>query len=140
MFVDYNAQFISTPLFVLQPKYDSWQVTNVSRPKRIVCASWSLERRSLGCRCCVCQILRSGATTADVQAMGNSITNTIKTKVLQKPANGAFIEGCYHHTGSWGDIHIDGMDQPAAFGSWYSGGSRVLWEHTNAYPCSTCCT
>jgi hypothetical protein len=43
MFVDYNAQFISTPLFVLQSKYDSWQVHNVSRPKRIVCAWWAGE-------------------------------------------------------------------------------------------------
>jgi hypothetical protein len=72
--------------------------------------------------------------------MGNSITNTIKTKVLQKPANGAFIEGCFHHPGSWGDIRIGGVNENTALRSWYSGGTMKLWEHTSAYPCAACCS
>ncbi|KAA0163629.1 hypothetical protein FNF31_02790 [Cafeteria roenbergensis] len=113
MFAEHTAPHIKTPVFALQSKYDSWQSDHVLSTK----------------------------TDAMMNALGANITSRLQANLLSNPHNGAFLDGCYHHCGRWGEIlPIDGDEQSTAFLKFYYGiTEQTFWNQDVTYPCDKCC-
>lgn len=113
MFAEHTAPHISTPMFALQSKYDSWQAGHVL-----------------------------GNNTAPLMnALGQNITTRLQTNLLANPVHGAFLDACYHHCGAWGEIlPIDGDEQSTAFTKFYYNiTQQTFWNQNEVYPCDSCC-
>merc|ERR1712146_330421 len=112
MFAEHTAPHIKTPVFALQSKYDSWQSDHVLYTK----------------------------TDAMMNALGANITSRLQANLLSNPHGGAFLDGCYHHCGRWGEIlPIDGDEQSTAFLKFYYGiTEQTFWNQDVTYPCDKC--
>lgn len=116
MFAEHTAEHISTPLFPLQSKYDSWQLGG--------------------------NILYWGASDDERTAYGTELTNRFMNTVLANKQNGAFLDACYHHCGDYDSIGIDNFTQSTAFAQWYRGqiSSNAFFNQNTSYPCDDCCS
>ena len=115
MFAQHLAPFIKTPLFVLQAQYDSWQVPNILGSK----------------------------TPALVNEFGANLTALVRSTILNRQGNAAFVDGCYHHTQGWDRWVVDGVTEAHAFSMWYANGTSVLPNNgavisEGVYPCTRC--
>jgi len=109
-FAEHTAPHLTTPLFPLQSRFDSWQVDNI-----------------LGSRDAT-QINTYGAVFGE------------RFAALEKDAdNGYFLDSCYHHCGEWDSIRIDGVVSGPAFASWYISSKGGHYFQQQTYPCTTCC-
>lgn len=70
VFAEFNARYIRTPLFALQPKFDRWQL-------------W--------------HILGQPFDVALVNSFGDSVYRSVLGSLLTKPQHGAFFDACAHH-------------------------------------------
>jgi len=114
MFAEHTAPHISTPIFALQSKYDKWQAGHVLGQNTIPL----------------------------MNAMGRNITGRLEQNLINSsPVHGAFLDGCYHHCGEWGEIlPIDGDEQSTAFLKFYYNiTTQRFWNQDVAYPCDDCC-
>ena len=119
LMAEHAAPFISTPLFALQAKFDSWQKGNVC-----------------GADC---------ATTAGEQAFGDALVAKLRATVLAKKGNGAFVDSCLHHCGGSDTYRNDNLTQARALQTWFEHGASALPQagrliSESAYPCAACCT
>ena len=138
-FAQYVAPFIRTPLFALQPMYDAYQTGS--------------ELKS--------------TDPAKVNAYGANLTATLKSVVLSNPANGAYLDGCWHHGGGWPAMQAQAESDQSwaspiqAFTDWYTAAaaraeagaalsSTRYWQTpatgtlpngqpASAFPCRACC-
>jgi len=118
IFAQNTAPFCRAPMFVLQSKYDEYQIN---------------------------AILGSTEPSA-VNAFGVEFTNTIKMSLSSLKEVGLFLDSCVHHCGGWGvgedgdyKIVIEGMTGLEAFISWYNNEKDKIWEQMDLYPCQECC-
>ena len=119
LMAEHIAPFISTPLFALQAKFDSWQKANIC-----------------GNDC---------ATVAGEQAYGDSLVAKLRATVLAKTRNGAFVDSCLHHCGGSDTYRNNNLTQAQATQIWYEQGPTALPEggkmiSGSRYPCTACCT
>eukprot|EP00965_Chrysotila_dentata_P203574 6181809-Pleurochrysis_carterae.AAC.5 len=78
-FAEHTVPYTHTPIFALQSEYDSWQQMYVV------------------------------AKGESVQTLGDNITRLMYANSLgPHRQNGAFLDSCSHHCGSWNAITIDG--------------------------------
>lgn len=119
LMAEHIAPFISTPLFALQARFDSWQKPNIC-----------------GVPC---------DTAAGEQEFGDKLIAKLRETVLSKPGNGAFVDSCLHHCGGSGVYKNANLTQAAAVKFWYEHGPHALPDDgrliSNAsYPCTLCCS
>lgn len=118
IFAAHTLPHISTPIFILQSPYDSWQLQwehGESKSHNYTALNGygkELERQLV--------------------AASNGREKTV----------GGFIEHCYHHCTSpdlWSHTPlIDGMTQSTAFSAWYGGDRRGFLSQSGALPCKSC--
>jgi len=117
------APFSSTPLFVMQGRYD---------PALTSIASGENEKNA-----------------SHVNAIGRHLVNLLHDTVLQKPANAAFVTACAEHCGQWsqgvdGDFNvtINGQSALPFLLQWRAGdaaGKSLLQAPGDSFPCAECC-
>jgi hypothetical protein len=115
MFAENIMQYIKTPVFALQSRFDSWQIDN------------DLQSHD----------------AAMINAWGNRLTHVLFEKLLfQESKHGAFVDSCIHHCGGW-DIVIDGAMVIEATKQWYdniqNNTAQLIWLQDRAYP-NSCAT
>jgi len=113
-FAEHTSPYIKTPIFPLQSEYDAWQVPNI-----------------LGAH---------PTDDAAINEFGKLLTQRITKAVFSNPANGAFLDSCYHHCGRWDSIVIDGRNTSTAFADFYEGRSPHVFIQGRPYPCVACCS
>ncbi len=161
-FAQYMSAFIKAPLFPLQSKFDSWQITQeivntsdtalINEYGRAACASsavrcllYVLETEPPVCRLRMkgsfCMIARPLGTSTS-RPPGKNLTEWIEKSVTNRDGNGAFLDACYHHTGQWNRIDIDGSLSSEAMSEWwFSGAGNVTYYNQDeSYPCNNCCS
>lgn len=120
-----TAPYVLAPLFVMNSRFDP-----------------ALDSISGG---------ESGANTTTVNDMGAALYSLVKSTVLTRPANAAFLTSCHEHCGQWGqdqggpfadfNVTIDGWSAMPALASWLRGDAgRSLWFQPAQYPCASCCS
>lgn len=145
IFPKYIVPYIETPIFIVQPQYDQWQIWHV---------------------------IGNPALNDLINQIGNQTVYELKHSVLNKPQHGAFFDACIHHCtscsvnteDSWnGGAVISSKEKltPAiAFAKWYNdenidklvnSKSRLLvsndtivrsthvYQQAKLYPCFDCC-
>jgi len=112
-FAQYTSPFIRTPIFILQSRYDAWQVPNILGTSNV----------------------------AAVNQFGANLTADVTNNLLTLPRAGAWLDSCYHHCGGWPGITIGNFDMATAFEAFYKtlGKDRKLYFQNQAYPCGDCC-
>lgn len=117
-FPEVAAAFISTPLFVMNSRFDS-----------------ALDSIVAG---------ENGSNTTNVNRIGAKLLELVNTTVLNRPGNAAFITSCHEHCGQWAqgqklgpggqfddfNVTIEGTQAIPALASWYT--ERVQRAHRQA--------
>eukprot|EP01084_Bolivina_argentea_P088259 159366_1 len=118
MFAQYTAPYIKSKMFVLQSRFDSYQINDE---------------------------LDSNNVTL-INEYGNNLTSVIMDTYINKGkyiANHAlFLDSCEHHTDKWNQIIIDAFNSSSAEVDWWFGNSshsKVYFQNMT-YPCKACCT
>jgi len=118
MLSEYNALYLSTPTFLLQPIYDFLQFA-------LTLGVWG----------------NSAADIAKVNQLGQNVTDLVQKQLLDSNAkHGAFLDSCARHCGLWGMYKDeDGKTAAVAFEEWYKGPQKQLYTQNKKYPCQSCC-
>jgi len=112
IFAEHTAPFLTTPVFPLQSRFDSWQT------------AYDLNSNDV----------------AKINEFGSNMTTVIFDNLLANPMHGIFLDSCYHHCGSWGSIVIDGLNQAQAFQAWYENDTpNAVHFQNEKYRCDKCC-
>ena len=103
-------KYIDTPVFVLQSRFDSWQIGN------------DLQSHDVD----------------KINAWGNQLTKVLFDNLLLRDVkHGAYVDSCLHHCGGW-DLVIDGATAIQATSQWYENstatGAQLVWLQDRAYP------
>lgn len=88
---------------------------------------------------------------ARVQDIGNTLLGLVKSTVLDRKGNAAFLHACHEHCGAWGqgqqgsfadfNVTINGMTAAYAMDAWFAGRNpQQLWLQNPPYPCDSCCS
>jgi hypothetical protein len=125
----YSAQYVRTPLFAFQSRYDLDQRSNLND---------------------TCQ-----ASIACIEEYGQNLTRRMRTWINTSAEvgvrHGAFMDGCNRHcdgaaNASLPDLfplsmQVDGVTPLQSLARWHGGGvgSQALWIQPGTYPCATCC-
>ena len=96
------AQFVETPWFALQSRFDTWQLGNIAQ---LPCASDPLKCNETMWR--------------DMQAYGQSFMMQFAPFQTPSSKNGAFLDACLVHGST--SSEIDGLRNGEAFESWLTG-------------------
>ncbi len=122
-FPEVVAPYITTPLFVMQGRYDP-ALTSISSGE-------------------------SGKNASHVNAIGRHLIDLLSNTVLKKRENAAFVTACAEHCGQWtqgvdGDFNVTISGQPAIpfLLQWRAGnaaGKSLLQAPGDTYPCADCC-
>jgi hypothetical protein len=115
IFAEHVAPTLKTPFFPINSRYDSWQQRNI--------------------------LVSNNAS--QINAYAKLFEARVEANLLAaSPSNGAFLDACSHHCGSWG-IEIDGDSTGVAMQKWYNSigraGAKQLWANETSYPCAACC-
>jgi len=112
MFAEHTVPYITTPIFPLQSRYDSWQLDNILGTKN-----------------------DDGLANAYGQLFEQRFAalNTL-------PGNGYFFDSCYHHCAMWNSIRIRNQLCSTAIMSWYNESPDERYVQNSVYPCAACCT
>lgn len=118
LMAEHLSPYITTPLFALQAKFDSYQIPHIC-----------------GADC---------TTTVQKQAYGDALVAKLHATVLNRKGNGAMVDACYHHCAGYNTYTVAGLTQAEAVQIWYERGAAALPENgrlfSNAtYPCAACC-
>lgn len=122
-FPEVVALYVSTPLFVMQGRYDP-ALTSIASGER-------------------------GANASHVNAIGRHVLDLLYNTVLRRPENAAFVTACAEHCGQWaqgvdGDFNvtIGGQSAVPFLARWRAGaaaGQQLLQAPGDSYPCAECC-
>lgn len=116
---------ITTPLFITQPLYDSWQIVHV-----------------LGALNDINSINSFG------NLLKSQLTNTIQSSATH---HGIFFDSCPHHcmtckngpSDTWNGkevISVDGYSPSSALLDWYHNTKTKIYTQQGVYPCKNCCS
>ncbi|ETO07801.1 hypothetical protein RFI_29589 [Reticulomyxa filosa] len=131
MFAQANAPFIEVPVFALQSRFDSWQLT---------------------------YILGNTNNATLINEYGTNFTRIFNQTYLQTnlSLHGGFVpvffpftfifisnictcvlfDSCYHHCEEWDDIIVDDLDSTEMFGEmFYQETKQIFWFQDYSYPC-----
>lgn len=115
LFPEVFVQYLETPIFVMQSKYDDW-------------ARGAIE-------------LADGDVGV-ANSLGDYALNIlIQSAMSTNEESGGFIDSCARHCNGF-NVEIDGMKKTAALEVWYDGqltGEGRLFLQNNTYPCDDCC-
>lgn len=111
-FAEHTIPFVKTPIFALQPRFDSWQADNV------------LGNRS----------------EDKMNNFGTDLLGRLKKSLFQSERNSAFVDSCFHHCGYWSKIHINDVTQAEAFSDWYEQLYEAPLIQDGQYVCDKCCS
>lgn len=112
MLAPYAASFVETPLFLMNSKFDAWQLSNILRlPCMQGYSDFPWEHPS------TCDASEQAAAA---QFATDFLTN-LYAKVLFKPENGAYITSCVCHDCRWDDITIQNVTLLEHLSGWYFG-------------------
>ena len=156
LFANYQAPFVTTPLFVMQSAYDSWQIDHVSDCQAVAYHHHQAPLPlSSGDSWMSCRLMREQLLTATVPAAVNGLGAALRRQVTSSllaggRAHGAFVDSCAHHctdSEPWGHYAIERTRQAQAFQQWYEGlgkprycgDRRPVWIRDTAFPCAKCC-
>ncbi len=115
----YAAQFISTPWFMFQSRYDQWQLSKELFMPCIVSQPFSPPYNKSTC---------NDTDVANIQSYGvDFLAQFGKVMNMQGTKNGAFLDACIIHGTT--DSQIDGMINQDAFDYWLKtqGGDKRIW-------------
>jgi hypothetical protein len=131
------APYISTPIFVMNSRFDP-----------------ALDSIVAG---------EGGGNVSNVNRIGATLLQLVNDTVLNRPGNAAFITSCHEHCGQWAqgqvlgpngqfndfNVTINGFQAIPALSTWYTAQlaarqestllDPVLWVQPALYPCATCC-
>lgn len=91
LFAEHLAPHISTPIFHMGSRYDSWQLDN--------------------------QLFTNA--TKPVIGYGEAFMQRINASILSQPKNAAFVDSCVHHCNAFNSIRIDKLTVAEAFSQWF---------------------
>lgn len=111
-FAEYTVPFLSTPVFVIQSRFDSWQI--------------AVE---LGVK---------ADNIDEINQYGDWFFNLFTTNVLADHKNGIFLDSCYHHSTTW-NILIDDTNVGNALKTFYVDGYPNIFIQYRPYSCLECC-
>ena len=132
------ALYTSTPLFIFQSQYDSFQIFNMER-----CIPMPPDPKS---PCSDADVTRWGT-----ELISGKISAFLASPLARAAGSAAFVDSCYHHCGTWADFdqvvswtsstaggNVSGSQ---AFAAWRASPATALWQQPTSYPCegSTCC-
>jgi len=125
IFAPYTYPFIKSPLFLLNSRFDSYQVGSI-----------------LGVRCNPNVKGNCSATQIDqMDGYGKLFYDTI-APVLQSSKDGVFITACYTHQQEtalvWDTIKIQNSSINTAFAKWYNNVKIKLVDNCD-FPCNDSC-
>ncbi|KAM3355429.1 hypothetical protein ACQJBY_025919 [Aegilops geniculata] len=130
---------IRTPMFILNPSYDSWQIWNVLVPD-----SSAPDKSWLSCKE---NIRNCNSTQVEVlDGLRNKMVNDLKV-VEDKEDWGMFIDSCFTHCQSLSGVSWHSPTSPRlenktiaeAVGEWHSGRSQGAKEIDCKYQCNPTC-
>jgi hypothetical protein len=118
------APFVTTPLFILQGRYDP-ALTSIASGE-------------------------NGRNASHVNAIGTHVLGLLQKTILASPRNAAFVTACAEHCGQWsqgvdGDFNVTvgKMTAVPALIAWRAGAAQAhewLQAPGDRYPCTDCCT
>uniref|UniRef100_A0A7N0T5J2 Pectin acetylesterase n=1 Tax=Kalanchoe fedtschenkoi TaxID=63787 RepID=A0A7N0T5J2_KALFE len=131
---------VKTPVFVVNPAYDFWQIQNVLVPssKMAFASNWFKCRQGL--RYC------DPDQVAKLQEFRNSLLNALSDFQKHHDEGGMFVNSCYIHCQTWmgetwhspSSPRIDGRTIAEAVGDWFFN-RRAVKLIDCAYPCNPTC-
>ena len=130
---------IRTPMFILNPSYDSWQIRNFLVPD-----SSAPDKSWLSCKE---NIRNCNSTQVEVlDGLRNKMVNDLKV-VEDKEDWGMFIDSCFTHCQSLSGVSWHSPTSPKlenktiaeAVGDWHSGRSQGAKEIDCKYQCNPTC-
>jgi len=133
LFAVQTYPFINTPLFLVQAKYDSWQIQNILQ---LQCLQWDDVPK---------------CNPAELKAFmdyGASMLSAL-TPAINSPKDGVWLNACTQHCQTlnnggalaWTSLHIDNVLLRDAFANWYykrSNGKYVDRCDFDVDKCNTC--
>ncbi|XP_047337906.1 pectin acetylesterase 8-like isoform X2 [Impatiens glandulifera] len=128
---------ITTPFFLLNAAYDSWQIKNILAPG-VADPNGTWHSCKLDITMCSATLLHT------MQAFRLHFLSTLNG--VSNPSRGLFINSCYAHCQTerqetWlrnDSPQLDGMTIAKAVGDWYHG-RRYIEKNDCAYPCDKTC-
>eukprot|EP00978_Attheya_sp_CCMP212_P032821 scaffold129780_cov53-Attheya_sp.AAC.2 len=118
VFAENVVKYVETPLFIMQPIYDSWARGSVAL---------------------------SGGDSQEINNFGATLTSTIIENVMtiavNSDAHGIYLDSCLRHCNGW-DVEIDGVKKIDAFKLWYENeveGIDDVFIQGEDYLCESCC-
>lgn len=107
-FLEYLLPFIEAPAFVLQSRFDSSNVRDVERLEDL-------------------EAFGNGVAWRLTRAIESDTTYSDKLIGRRRSPHGLFLDECFHHCMTWGQLKASGASQPEAFISWRNGPARRSW-------------
>jgi O-palmitoleoyl-L-serine hydrolase len=111
-FAEYNVPFITTPIFAVQSRFDSWQIG--------------------------AQLGANPTYINEINEYGDWFTNLFTSTILKNEKNGIFLDSCYHHSITW-NIKINNTNVGYALKDFYENGYPRIYIQNNSYICNECC-
>jgi len=125
MFAQHSWPFLRHPIFVLNSRYDDWQLNQM-----------------LG----YTSVQHSDRINAYGSRLSNEIIKSVNTGYGKNLRHGAFIDSCQHHTIKK-ELQIDGVSVMTALSSWIDAhihnkdweNVKQLFVDKRKWPCKECC-
>lgn len=135
-FPQYVVPEMSTPLFILNAAYDSWQIKNILAPTSANSGGWN-----------ECKLNIKKCSTSQITALQGFRSEFLSALPGQGSSTGMFIISCYAHCQSGNQATWFGNNSPSigsspiakAVGDWYYG-RRVVQMIDCQYPCNKSCS
>jgi len=130
LLAQHTYSFIKTPLFLLQAKYDSWQIQNILQ---LGCLGWVEVPRC------------TGAELDAFMEFGTAFLTTINPAITS-PKDGIWLNACTQHCQSvnnapvlgWTSLRVNGVTARDGFASWYYKRSNGKYVDSCAFNVNTC--
>ena len=139
-FAQYTAPFVQSPLFALQSMYDAYQTSAEVKSRAPSIVNAYAANLSATLEASLSLLAVGGADSTATAAFMNGVgTDTVVAATTHK--NGAFLDACWHHSGAWPSLQINGTTAWDAMAEWYTGTGRRYWkeEAPAGFPCTECC-
>lgn len=109
-------QFIKTPFYIFNSKYDAWQMGSILQigclcRQNATSPTTSCKNRQANC---------NRAKSAAIKQYGKDFLADLHP-VVQESHNGAFITSCICHGCDWADLSVDKKTSYSYYADWYYG-------------------
>jgi hypothetical protein len=111
IFPEYTIPCLSTSIFVVQSRFDSWQI--------------GVEYGTV-------------LNPAEINEYGDMFQDLFTSTILRNNKNGVFLDSCYHHSTTW-NLKINNTTVGIALKQFYDYGYPRIYIQNNTYICNECC-